>query len=123
MGDVRGETGSDGFFNLYCGRCGGECASAGFDRVGRRRIQLNYVCPNCGEDAVPVPPEYWENVLAGDGAILLQTPSATSLWRGRYRTPMEDDPLYRRRIGSRGRGLIRPRRSKPVLPPPHDDSE
>lgn len=53
MGAVRGETGSDGFFNLYCGRCGAECASGGFDRVGKRGIQLNYVCPNCGEDAVP----------------------------------------------------------------------
>jgi hypothetical protein len=116
MGDVRGETGSDGFFNLYCGECGAECASAGFERAGERAIQLNYVCPNCGEDAVPIPPEYWEYVLVGDGAIPPQTPSATDLWRGRYRTPVEDDPPYRRRVGSNGRGLIRARRVKPVLP-------
>lgn len=98
MGKLRGETGSDGFFNLYCGTCEGECASAGFDRVGEIGIQLNYVCPNCGEDAVPIPPEYWEAVLVGDGAIADQSPSATDLWTGPFRTPMPDDPRHRQAV-------------------------
>ena len=69
MRTLRAETGSDGFFRMYCGTCGATCASAGFDRVGDAGIQMIYVCPNCGEHGVRLRPHCWENVLVSDGAI------------------------------------------------------